>query len=251
LVPTIRTVLGLASLSLRLRAGAPGIDRPVRWVAVSELEDPTPYLEGGELVLTTGLRLDSSNVAAYVEHLVAADVSGVGVGVGLTHASVPAKLIEAAEEVGLPVLEVPEPTPFMAISRAVSDLLAATEYEAVTRTVAAQRDLTRAALASDGASQVVANLAALVTGTAVLVDPNGTLLDAAPPGVPDLSGLLSDLQPEVDRLRQRGPRSAASFARGAQTVVLQPLAPAGRIRGFLAVSRSGGNSIDGRPNDTA
>lgn len=238
MVPTIRTVLGLPSLALRLRAGRARIDNPVRWVAVSELEDPTPYLEGGELLLTTGLRLDASNVAAYVEQLVAAGVSGVGVGVGLTHDAVPPQLLEVAEEAGLPVLEVPEPTPFMAITRAVSDLLAATEYEAVTRTVAAQRDLTRAALASDGAKQVVARLAALLTGTAVLVDPSGALLEVAPTEVPDLADWLSDLQPEVDRLRERGPRSAASFARGGATVVLQPLAPAGRIRGFLAVSRA-------------
>ena len=32
------------------------LGRPVRWVAVTELADPRPFLSGGELVLTTGLR---------------------------------------------------------------------------------------------------------------------------------------------------------------------------------------------------
>ncbi len=66
---------------------------------------------------------------------------------------------------GLPLLEIPEPTPFMAISKAVSELLAKSDYEAVTRTVEAQRELTRAALAPEGAAAVVVRLAAaLVCG---------------------------------------------------------------------------------------
>ena len=36
---------------------AAAIDRPLSWVHVSELADPTPFLEGGELLLTTGLAL--------------------------------------------------------------------------------------------------------------------------------------------------------------------------------------------------
>ena len=34
--------------------------RPIRWVHISELEDPTPWLSGGELLLTTGIQLDTA-----------------------------------------------------------------------------------------------------------------------------------------------------------------------------------------------
>ena len=232
--PTIRTVLDLPGLSVLLRAGTGGIDNPVRWVAVSELEDPTPYLDGGELVLTTGLRLTPDESPALVDRLVRAGASGLGLGVGLTHAQLPASLIGAADAAGLPLLEVPEPTPFMAISKAVSELLAASEYEAVTRTVEAQRDLTRAALAPEGAAAVVARLAATLSGQTVLLDPGGQVLHAAPRQAAQWARELLD---EVTRLRQRGPRSSASFQHRDLSVVVQPLAPAGRIRGFLAVAR--------------
>ena len=46
----------LAREELHLNALA--LTRPeqeVRWVATSELVDPAPFLEGGELLLTTGL----------------------------------------------------------------------------------------------------------------------------------------------------------------------------------------------------
>jgi len=233
-MPTIRTVLDLPGLTVRLRAGAAGIDRQVRWVAVSELEDPTPYLDGGELLLTTGLRLADRDFAGFVKRLVNAGVSGVGLGVGLTHAQVPHSLIDAAEQHELPLLEVPEPTPFIAISKAVSEHLAAAEYEAVTRTVEAQRELTRAALAPEGAAAVVSRLSSALETDTLLLDPSGHLVHAAPREAAELAAAL---RPEVDRLRDRGPRSAATFDQGDRTIVMQPLAPAGRLRGFLALAR--------------
>ena len=237
MIPTIRTLLDRPALDLRLRAGQAGIDRAVKWVAVSELEDPTPYLDGGELVLTTGLRLEPAGATSYIERLGRSGVAGLGLGVGLTHSRVPHAWVEAADRVELALLEVPEPTPFISIAKTVSEFLAASEYEAVTRTVEAQRDLTRAALAPDGASEVVAKLAVALGGRALLLDAAGALIHAAPRSA---AALLSQIGREVDRLRERGPRSAAAFTLddGTQHVFMQPLAAAGRVRGFLTVMRT-------------
>ena len=231
--PTIRTVLDIPALDLVLRAGRAAIDAPLRWVTVSELEDPTPYLDGGELLLTTGLRLGDGDWATFVERLSRAGVGGVGLGIGLTHERTPPSLIAAADAAGLPLLEVPEPTPFIAVTRVVSDLLSAAEYEAVTRTVETQRDLTRAALAPEGAAAVVAKLSSVLGSDLVLLDANGRLMHAAPREAVDW---LEALTPEIEGMRNRGPRSSAALEIDGRQVVVQPLAPAGRIRGFLAVS---------------
>ena len=204
-------------------------------MAVSELEDPTPYLEGGELLLTTGLRLGERDWVSFVERVANARVSALGLGIGLTHQRTPAGLVAAAEAAGLPLIEVPEPTPFIAISRSVSHLLSAAEYEAVTRTVETQRDLTRAALAPEGAAAVVARLSVVLGAELVLLDASGRLLHAAPREAAELIELLA---PDIEAMRRRGPRSSASMHVADRYVVLQPLAPAGRIRGFLAVSRA-------------
>jgi purine catabolism regulator len=42
-------------MPLKLLAGDEAGMRPVRWVHSSELEDPTAWLKGGELILTTGM----------------------------------------------------------------------------------------------------------------------------------------------------------------------------------------------------
>ena len=123
----------------------------MRWVAVSELEDPTPFLEGGELVLTTGMRLDADDAGPYVARLVGTGVAGLGFGVGLGHEEIPAALVDAAARAGLPLIEVPRDTPFVAIGKVVSDLLAAEQYDEISRAFAAQGRLTRAALRPEGA----------------------------------------------------------------------------------------------------
>lgn len=238
--PVLREVVALPELGLVIRAAAAHLDRPVRWVAVSELEDPTPFLEGGELLLTTGMRLPerAAAAAAYVKRLVAADVVGLGFGVGLSHADVPAVLVTAAEKAGLPLLEVPEATPFIALTKAVSRLLAAEEYDEAARGFASQRDLIRAALSSDdgGTAAVVARLAKHVSGFALVLDPAGHVLHASPASA---ASRTADLEGEIARLRPRGLLASAVVSGADDYVVIQPLGVRGRARGFLAVGASG------------
>ena len=60
----------LHSLDLRLLAGEAALEVPVRWVHISELEDPTPWMSGGELLLTTGLQLNTAKrQRAFVDRL--------------------------------------------------------------------------------------------------------------------------------------------------------------------------------------
>ena len=53
-VPVLADVVKNPTLRLQILVDGQ-LDAPVRWVATSELDDPTPFLEGGEIVLTTGL----------------------------------------------------------------------------------------------------------------------------------------------------------------------------------------------------
>ncbi|TYK52304.1 PucR family transcriptional regulator [Actinomadura decatromicini] len=231
--PTLATVAALPQLGLRSRTG-PLPETPVVWVAVSELEDPTPFLEGGELVLTTGMRLTPANAAAYVSRLVGRGVAGLGFAVGVIHDTVPAELLAAARAQGLVLLEVPRPTPFIAIGKAVSRMLAAEWYEDVTRAFQAQRELTRAALTGPGA--LVARLARLLGGWALLLDPAGDVRHAEPAAARDRAAAIA---PELPRLRRRTPDggTAASLALAVPDdhVVVQRIGLGGRPRGFLAV----------------
>ncbi|MBB4946636.1 purine catabolism regulator [Kitasatospora gansuensis] len=240
--PTLASVVRSSSLHLTVLAGADQLERPVRWVHTSELDDPTPFLEGGELLLTTGIKLGkaAAKLQAYVHRLADAGVVGLGLGVGLSHTEVPQALVDAAAQRGLPLIRVPEATPFIAISKTVSAALAAEQYEAVTTSFEAQEELTRAALGKDGTTAVVRRLAARLGGWAALYDGSGALSAVAPDWAARRAGRLAA---EVDRLRRRpAPSSAALQGRapGIDTadedyVVVQSLGADRRPRGFLAV----------------
>ncbi|MFC4560245.1 PucR family transcriptional regulator ligand-binding domain-containing protein [Nocardiopsis mangrovi] len=232
--PTLGALLRTPRLGLRLLTREHGLDRPVRWVAVSELTDPTPFLEGGELVLTTGIRWpgddDGQTARDYVRRLVERGVTGLGFGVGVAHDQVPARLVDAADAAALPLIEVSRSTPFMAVGKEVSRLLAREEYEGLTRAFAAQRQLTQAALR--GAGPVADRLRAELDAWVLLFDADGTLRHAAPAAAASRAPALAG---EVRRLRGSRQRAGAAVAAEGENVALQPLGVGGRVRGFLAV----------------
>ncbi len=233
---TLRTLVAMPELGLVVHSGADALDRAVGWVHVSELEDPTPFLEGGELLLTTGLTLHPERTAqvTYVQRLAATNVVGLGWGTGLGHDQVPATLIAAAQDCGLPVIEVPRQTPFIAISKAVSRAIAADEYAAVTRTYEAQHQLTSAAVRSDGFASLARRLASLIDGWVLILDRGGGLMHAAPA---DAGTRQATLAAEINRLRiSRAPASAAIHT-GTEQIMVQSLASGRGVLGFLAVGR--------------
>jgi purine catabolism regulator len=231
MAPNLRRVVAMAPLRLRVRAGEDAMDRPVRWVAVSELEDPTPFLEGDELVLTTGMRLVPRDAEPYVSRLVTRGVAGLGFGVGLGHDSVPRELIEAAARAGLPLVEVPRETPFIAIGKAVSQLLAAERYDELSDAFAAQGRLTRAALQDGGMGAVVERLAREIHGWAVLLDEAGAVLHAAGEGAVAGADLI---QRDLGLLRTSGSPASLALSGPYEHVIVQPLGDQRRIRGFFA-----------------
>src|SRR6478672_10176428 len=98
----------LAQNELGLHAvHVPAPDLDVRWVATSELLDPAPFLEGGEVLLTTGLNTAGwrREWRGYVERLVTARVTALGLGTGLTYDRPPAALVQACRDVGLNLVE--------------------------------------------------------------------------------------------------------------------------------------------------
>lgn len=231
---TVGQVAALPDLGLSVRTSAADLDRAVRWVAVSEHVDPTPWLEGGDLLLTTGMSITGKEeqAADYVTRLVAAEVAGLGFGVGLSHQTVPTALVAAAEAAGLPLLEVPQPVPFVAVSKAVSRLLTDEEYAESAASFESQRRLIRAALAEPAPAGVLPVLAKHVGGFALHLDPAGAVVSASPASA---AGRADELAAEVERLRSRGLLASAAVATSDEHVVILPIGVKGAAEGFLVV----------------
>ncbi|WP_207194743.1 PucR family transcriptional regulator ligand-binding domain-containing protein, partial [Mycobacteroides abscessus] len=142
----VRWVLDQPELKLTLKSGAAGVGREINLALTTELADPAQWLSGGELVLTTGIGLPKSSRdrRRYLRSLDENNVAALGFGTGLTFDEVPPELVTTADELGMPLLEIPLRTPFAAVVKAVSTRIAELEYDAVLRASRAQPRITRA-----------------------------------------------------------------------------------------------------------
>ncbi|MDO8214133.1 PucR family transcriptional regulator [Conexibacter sp. CPCC 206217] len=164
-------------IDIRLLAGEEALDAPVRWVHITELEDPTPWLSGGELLLTTGLQLDTpERQRGFVRRLADHGVAGLGFGTGFAHTHVPEALAETARERGLPLFEVPYDVPFIAITESAFSRLVNEQYAILRRAIAAHERLERIVLSERGIDAVVGALATLIGGAVLVFDARGGLL---------------------------------------------------------------------------
>jgi PucR family transcriptional regulator, purine catabolism regulatory protein len=202
-------------------------------VHISELDDPTPYLEGGELLLTTGIPFGHrTNVVAYVDRLRARGVAALGVGLGAGTDVVPADLDRACAAAGLPLFVVPDSTPFMQVSRAYWDLVGKTAQADLAASLTVQTSLAHAATRPEAVVELVKVLATALGGWAVYLPADGTAETCWPRRSRHVLPLLRE---ETKRLDLGGTRTAASFAMAGADVLEYSIIDGTRTAGFLAV----------------
>ena len=233
---TVQDIVSIPGMPLELLSGASKATQPIRWVHASELEDPTPWLKGGELILTTGMGLGqtAAQQRAYVRRLVKAGVAGLGFGLGFGAAKTPRALISEAVKLGFPLFEVPYPVPFIAITEAIFTRLLAEQYDTLQRAVDAEHVLTRAVLEGRGVEGIADSLAGVIKGWALLLDLHGLPLAAT-------SRAATLRQDRVwEELRESRPDSASfslTLTERGHHVWVQPVGAQGRVEAFLAVGK--------------
>ncbi|MDJ0379728.1 PucR family transcriptional regulator [Streptomyces sp. G-G2] len=192
-------------LGLRHLAGPAEAD--VHGVHASEMADPSPYLLGGELLLTAGAA--PGDAGEYVARLAGAGVAALGFGVAPVHERVPPGLAEACDRAGLPLLEIPPGTPFSAVARTVWRLMAEARTRELRRVTEAQQSLAAAAARPDPVPAVLRRLAASLGGRVELA-PDGRSAGGALPA--PAAGALASLLGRVGRAG--GPITATAEAGG-------------------------------------
>lgn len=233
-MPTLKALVSALQGDLRPlnNSEAPG---SLTGVHISELVDPTPFLNGGELLLTTGMNLTShlAQTEAYVAGLVAHRVAALGFGLGPAHAAVPPALVRACDRARLPLLAVPAATPFLVISREFWGQLAKEDSEHLNAALGAQRSLVRAAKGPRPAAAVTRVLAEAVSGWAAHLSLAGAVDVVWPRSA---SAQAAEAATEVSRLQVAGPNSASTFPLGEEDVVMYPVARRGRLRGYVVIA---------------
>jgi purine catabolism regulator len=172
---TIRELATQGGLGLEVVAGHAGIDRAIEAVYIGDLEDPTPWMVGGSLLLTTGPRFeeDPASAARLVELLRQSGMVGVGVAIMPHVRAIPTEMVAAAEREQLPLLRVPEGTPFREITSYVFNALSSRDMHRLRRSVALQKQLLEVLLAEQDPSGLVRRVGELLSASMLLFAASG------------------------------------------------------------------------------
>jgi PucR family transcriptional regulator, purine catabolism regulatory protein len=215
---TVRELLAIPRLQLRLLAGEAGLEHPVRWAHSIELLDPGTYLRGGELVLTMGSQLaDDDSCQQYVHAVLKAGGSGIGFGCSNHHSVAPAALVAACDQSDLPLLEVPLAIPFLAIIEELAERLVADRAERGRRAHRREARLLDRWSNGQGLDGLTAELHREIGLPIVITDPGGHPVSVA--GSPDRSLLAARTRSLAGRAKPES-RHLHSVAGGVRTDLL-------------------------------
>ena len=117
---TVQEVLSRNSFdNAKVIAGKEGLDRQVKWSHVLEVKEFGSLINGGELILTTGvgLQLDLPTQLKYVKKLIEIDVACICIELGAYFKDIPTEIIELADEHNFPIIVFEEVVKFVDITQ--------------------------------------------------------------------------------------------------------------------------------------
>ncbi|MEU5810580.1 PucR family transcriptional regulator [Streptomyces sp. NPDC059650] len=174
---------GLRSGLPEVVACADRLGRTVRWVHAGEVPNIASLLKGGELLLTTGLGLGTrpAEQRAFVRRLAERGIAALVVELGPRFTRLPATLVDTAQAVGLPLVQLHREVPFVAVTEEVHTEIVNGHFALLQRAEEVHRRCTEALLSGGGIPQVLHILADFTANPVFLETPDGQLLYGAGP----------------------------------------------------------------------
>jgi purine catabolism regulator len=199
MLPTVADLLGLDVIrrgSPQVVTGSDGLQARVRWVHVLELADAAHLLQGGELVLTTGVALpaEPALLARYAADLASAGgtgVSALAVELGRRYVgALPAALVRAAADCGLTLIAFEREVPFVEITEAVHARIIDAQLGELRTSERLHEVFTELSVAGASPDEIVRQAAILAGRPVILADLSHRVL-ACEPGSADPARLLA------------------------------------------------------------
>lgn len=188
-LPTVADVLELPIVRLghpAVMAADGQLSRQVRWVHVSELPDIATLLQGGELILTTGIVLPQSEqeLRSYVDGLADAGVAGLVIELGRRFAELPPALVRACARRDLPLVALRSEVRFVKVTEAVHSLIVDARVTALRSAEEAGDLFTALCVQGAGAADIVRAVSRLAGRPVVLENLARQVLACAPADAP-------------------------------------------------------------------
>jgi purine catabolism regulator len=138
-------------------AGSRGLSRPIRWVHVLETADTGKYLNGGELILSTGLGFgeDREKRLAYLGELIRRQAVGLCIELGSFVPQIPTDMLELADHHDFPLIVFHQPVRFVDITLDLHESIINRQMQALRRLENYSRDLQQLSLHPQGIPKIL------------------------------------------------------------------------------------------------
>jgi purine catabolism regulator len=234
----VSDVLALPPLSqARLVAGHAGVDRVIRSVNIMEVPDILDWVKPDELLLTTAypLREDPAALEQLVPHLVAHGLAAMAIKPTRYIGSIPAAMIEDADRLGFPLIELPPPASFNEIIGAVLGVILDVQSVRLQRAAEIHDRFTKIVLGGGGLRPIAEALAESISMPVAIVDGQGAVLAHSSAFDGDLIATVVATSIEPD---PGGELAAVRLADGRDAVAQAILVGADRHGTIVALGRA-------------
>ncbi len=179
---SVRDLVSVPSLRLEVAAGEGGLDRRIKWVATTEVDDPGVWLEAGTLLLVVGHGVGGTEIQQrlYVRRLAEHRLAGLGFGVGFRWDDVPGPLLDEADAIAFPILRIPYEIPFLAINKVVLTRVAERRLRTIRRAQDVSDELVELVLSGENnVATLLRTLAHELRASVALRDSSGVIVAEA------------------------------------------------------------------------
>jgi purine catabolism regulator len=181
---SVRELLSTPTLAgSTVLAGHGGLDRRVRGVNVMEVPDILPWVKAHELLLTTAFPLTRADVVEHaglllelVTELNARGLAAIGVKLGRYLDEIPQSVLDRADELGFPVLRLPNGVGFDEVLSEVFTELLDKQSQVLAHADALHRAISAIVLAGGGLPQIADEVSRLLDCVVLITTPDGRIL---------------------------------------------------------------------------
>jgi PucR family transcriptional regulator, purine catabolism regulatory protein len=173
---SINDVAGL--IEARVVAGQAGMDNEVHGSHILEQPDWTPWVHGGELVLTTGMKFPKTATAQqeFIRMPARLGVAGLVLAVGRFRQTFPKAMLKTANQIGFPLLELPFEVPFVDVTQRLSAALWQQKESLIEHADRLQRQISQAAVFAKSLQDLTDGFAEILHTCVVFSNPQRRIL---------------------------------------------------------------------------
>lgn len=172
---TIREVLKRKSFAgARLIAGEEGINRQVKWSHILEVKELDTLINGGELILTTGvgLQLELQTQLKYVRRLIDKKVAGICIEIGPYFKEIPEEIIELANHCAFPIIVFEKTVRFVDITQDLHTFIINQHHQMLSQLDSLSRKFNSLSLTHSGIIKILQELHQFFQQRAIFITDN-------------------------------------------------------------------------------